>query len=399
MVFFAGCASAADPVEITMWVYSDWTSGKQGELFNRWAKEFVEANPEVSKITMIGKNDNELLTGLMAGVGLPDCFSASFRDGKKYHDAIDLLDLKPIFDSSDASYRDGFIKEAIDVVQLDGGMWAFPFMSYIPILFRNLDVLEKAGIDPADGTPDFDTFLVQLQKIKDAGIDTTHSWALSWFTAGAIVAGEDSLTPGEKDGKTTIKPEQLAPAFEMIKKLKPLTTNLKEDDQVAIEAFKTNKLGFILEGPWNVEGYDASGVKFDIVPVPALHKGGRTGGLRGWDAIYGVKTGDGTKDSAVARWLKYLTDYERQKEFTSYVGRPVLRSDVMDDPSVQTLPVCKVSAVAQKGGVNQMDFFRSNVFWSSTVADVAVQVDNGSLTPQEAAEEMVQAINDLYAEE
>jgi multiple sugar transport system substrate-binding protein len=398
-----GCSkksgSAKGPMEITMWVYSDWTSGKQGELFNRWADEFVAAHPGVNKITMIGKNDNELLTGLMAGVGLPDCFSASFRDGKKYREAIDILDLKPMFNAAEAGYRDGFIQEAISIVQADGGMWALPFMSYIPIVFRNLNVLEKAGINPADGTPDFDVFLEQLQKIKNTGIDGTHSWALDWYTAGAILAGEESLTVGVKDGKTTIKPEQLVPTFEMILKLKPLTNNLKRDDQVAIEAFKTNKLGFIIEGPWNVEGYDASGVRFDIVPVPALYKGGRNGGLRGWDAIYGHDTGDEAKNELVALWLKYITDYERQKEFTSYVGRPVLRNDVMSDPSVQQLEVCKVSAKAQLGGINQMDFFRSNVFWSSTTGDMAVQVNNGKLAPRQAAEQMVDAINNLYAEE
>jgi multiple sugar transport system substrate-binding protein len=392
-------AADGDKIEILMWVYSDWTSGRQGELFNKWAGEFVASHPEIGKITMIGKNDNELLTGLMSGVGLPDCFSASFRDGKKYREAIDLLDLQPMFDAAESSYRDGFIKDAIEVVQADGGTWALPFMSYIPIIFRNLDVLEKAGIDPSKGTPTFDVFLDQLQKIKDVGIDGSHSWALDWYTAGAILAGEESLTIGEKDGKTTIQPEQLAPTFEMLLKLKPLTNNLNRDDQVAIEAFKTNKLGFIIEGPWNIEGYEASGVRFDIIPVPSLHEGQRNGGLRGWDAIYGHDSGDAKKNELVAAWLKYLTDYERQKEFTSYVGRPVLRNDVMDDPSVQQLEVCRVSAKAQLGGINQMDFFRSNVFWTSTIADVAVQVNDGTLTPQQAADEMIEAINGLLAEE
>jgi hypothetical protein len=42
-------------------------------LFRKWADEFTAANPDVSKITMVGKNDaDDMVTGLMAGVCLPD---------------------------------------------------------------------------------------------------------------------------------------------------------------------------------------------------------------------------------------------------------------------------------------------------------------------------------------
>ena len=386
-------------IELVFWVYSDWTGGRQGELFQRWAQEYIDANDNLGKITMIGKNDNELLTGLMAGVGLPDCFSASFRDGKKYYQAIDLLDLMPMYEAAEPEYRDGWMKEAIEVVQIDGGMWALPFMSYIPIIFRNLDVLEAAGIDPAEGTPTFDVFCEQLEKIQAVGIDGTHTWAGDWYTAGAILAGEESLTVGVEDGKTTVKAEQLEATFEMLERLKPLTNSMKRSDEVAIEAFKNNKLGFIIEGPWNIEGYEDSGVSFDIIPVPSLHEGQRNGGMRGWDAVYGRDTGDEERNELIAGWLKYITDFERQKEFTTYVGRPVLRDDVMNDSAVQENALARISAEAQHGGMNQMDFFRSTVFWPSPIADVSMLMYTQNLSSQEAAETMIEEINALYAEE
>ncbi len=384
--------------DLVFWVYSDWTSGKQGELFNKWADAFVKANPQVKSITMIGKNDNDLLTGIMAGVGLPDCYSASFRDGKKYYESVKLLDLKPYYDATDDAYKNGWIPEAIETVQLDGGMWALPFMSYIPIIFRNLDVLKACGIDPAQGTPTWDAFVEQCKIVTEKGYTATHKWSGDWYTAGGIMASEPTLTPGYENGATTVKAEQLVPTFNVIKALAPYCSTLTRNDDAAREALKTNKEAFMIDGPWNVEGYDASGVNYDIVALPAFTEGGKNGGMKGWDAVYAIDSGDEARNELIAKWLIYITSYEQQKEFTSYVGRPVLRSDVMNDPETQTLPVAKVSATAQLGGIKQMDFFKSSVFWPSVIADISEEVAQGTLSPEDASTKMVGAINALYAE-
>ena len=90
--------------DLVFWVYSDAVLNDQGKLLNQWVKEYCEENPKVNSITLVGKNDADLLTGLMAGVGLPD-----------------ILDLTPVFDSEEG-YKDGFYDTAIDAVSQDGGM-------------------------------------------------------------------------------------------------------------------------------------------------------------------------------------------------------------------------------------------------------------------------------------
>jgi multiple sugar transport system substrate-binding protein len=399
VVLLAPMAQAEDQYDLTFWVYSDWTSGKQAELLNQWADEFVAAHDNVNSITMIGKNDNDLLTGVMAGVGLPDCYSASFRDGLKYYESVNLLDLMPYYEAASDEYRDGWISEAIESVQIDGGMWALPYMSYIPLVFRNLDVLAAAGVDTAkDMDWTWDDFIEQCKAVEAAGYDATHKWSGDWYTAGAILASEPDLTPGLADGKTTVTADELLRTFQTIQAVAPYTTTLSYDDDASVEAFKTNKLAFTIEGPWNVEGYDASGVNYDIVPVPAMVEGGKTGGMKGWDAVYAIDSGDATKNELIADWLMYITDYAQQKEWTSHVGRPVLRQDVMDDPDTQTLEVAAVSAVAQLGGMKQMDFFQSNVFWPSTISGISEEVAQGTVTPEDACTEMVDAINAMYVE-
>jgi multiple sugar transport system substrate-binding protein len=400
MTALTGCSKknspvSGQPVEITMWVYSDWSTGIAGDLFRKWADEFVAASPDVSSITLVGKNDADLLTGLMAGVGLPDCFTASFRDGKGYAEAVNYLNLKPYFDNQEADYKNGFDKKALTAC-IDGDqMYALPFVGYVPLIFRNLTVLRQAGINPDDGIPTWDAFVEQLAKIKSAGIDPTHSWAGHWLSAGTILGAEESLTIGTSNGKTTVKAEQLVPTLEMLLKIKQYANNMGVFDETAAEAFKTNKLGFIVAGPWSSEGYDASGVAYDTVPPPAFKAGGRTGGLRGLDALYGINT---AKNDQVFRWLKYLTDYDRLYEFTVKIGRPVLNEKVMSNPEIQENPIARVSAAALQGGIDQTDFFRTTVFWVSPLSDISVQVDTGQVTPRQGAENMINTINALYTE-
>lgn len=390
--------ASAEAYDLTFWVYSDWKAGKQAELLEKWVAEFVASHDNVNSITMIGKNDNELLTGAMAGVGLPDIYSASFRDGLKYYESVNLLDLMPYYEQTDAQYKDGWIEEAIEMVQIDGGMWGLPYMSYIPIIFRNLDVLEACGIDISEPANTWDEFIEQCRIVKEAGYEATHKWSGVYYTAGAIMAAEPTLTPGVKNGKTTVTAESLIPTFEVIRSLSSYTTSLAYSDEATKQSFYTNKLAFALDGPWNVEAYDNAGVRYDIQAVPGFTEDGKNGGLRGWDAIYGVDSGDETRNALIAEFMMYITNTENQTEWVSYVGRPVLRQDAMDAPTAQQLEVARVSATAQLGGTNQMEFFRSNVFWPTAIADASERVANGDLEPADAAVSMVDAINALYAD-
>jgi multiple sugar transport system substrate-binding protein len=386
--------------DLTFWVYSDFVQNESGELMNKWIKEFVAENANCASITMVPKNDNDLLTGLMSGVGLPDVFSASARSGKQYREAVGLLDLKPMFDA-DPAYTRGFYPNAISAVTVDGGMWAIPFISYIPIIFRNLTVLEAAGIDPGQGIPTFDAFVAQLAKVKAAGYDATHSWSNGgYYCSGAIMAADaQNITAGVSGGKTTVQASQIVRTFETMKRINQYANAMTQGQDVTIEAFKTNKLAFILEGPWSEPGIAQSGVKHDIVLVPPYEAGGWTGGLQGWDFMYGTESDDPVKNELVIKWLKKLGSYESQKAWTLNVGRSTLRQDVMDDPEViNNTMMAKVSSEGLKKGMQQMNFVHSAVFWPSAIGDIAPQVASGALSPQQGAERFIQAVNNLYAE-
>lgn len=387
--------------DLTFWVYSDFVQGESGKLMNRFVEEFKAEHPNVSSVTLEPKNDAELLSKLMTGVGLPDAFSASARDAKKYHGAIDLVDLSSTFDGEDG-YADGFYPEALHGVTADGGVWAVPFISYIPVVYRNRTVLKNAGIDPAGGTPTFDAFLDQLRKVNGSGVDATHSWtAGGYFAPGAVVGADaERISVGKRNGTTTIQPEQLEPSFTTVAKIeKYANPSMTYEADVTTEAFKSDRLGYLIGGPWVEPDLEEAGVDYDIVPVPANQQGGRTGGLQGWDYFYGVQSEDSTRNRLIADWLKKVGSYDAQKAWTLSTRRSTLREDVMQDPEVVTSSeMADVSSKGLRGGMLQMDFMHSSVFWPSAMNDPVALLGRGRVTPAEAAEQTVEGINDLYAE-
>lgn len=396
----AGGTTEDGKYDLVFWVYSDAVLNDQKILFEQWVAEYCEENPKVNSITLIGKNDSDLLTSLMAGVGLPDMFFASARNMVQYKDAIDLLDLTSVYESEEG-YKDGFYDSAIDSVSQDGGMWAIPFMSYVPIIFRNTDVLEKAGIDwENEPITTWDIFMEQCEKVKAAGIDATHSWAQGgYYCPGAVLASDaPNLTAGMENGETTLKPEQLTRTFETIQKLEQYSNGMSYSDEAASEAFKAGELGFICVGPWNEPDYIQAGTNYDVQLIPAYEEGGWTGGLQGWDYMYGIDTGDEGRNEAILGWLKKMGSYEVQQKFAQVIGRSVIREDVMDDPETQQTEMLALLAKGLKCGMNQMDFGHSSVFWTSAIGDVAPSVANGDTTPEEGAQQFIDGINGLYAE-
>lgn len=394
-------ASSDGGYDLVFWTYSDMVLNDQGKLMDQWVKEFVEENDDVNSITVVAKDDADLLTSLMAGVGLPDMFCASARDAMSFQRAIDLLDLTPIYEG-DKEWADGFYKGARAAATNDEGKnFAVPFMSFVPLIFRNTDVLEKAGIDwKNEPLNTWDDFYAQCEKVKAAGIDATHSWSTGHFTcpAGILACDAPSLTIGHENGKTTVKPEQCVRAFETMLTMEKYSNGTTYGSQAATEAFKTGALGFLCAGPWTEPDYQQAGVHYDIQLIPAYEKDGWTGGCHGQDWMYGVDSKDAGRNDAIRRWLKKMGSFETQKAFTKVIGRSTLRQDVMNDPEALTLDVAKVLSRGLNAGMPQMEFGHSSVFWVSAIADVAPRVTSGELTPQQGAEEFIKAVNALYTE-
>jgi len=97
----SGSQTATDgKYDLTFWTYSDMVLNDQGKLLDGWVEDFVAENDDVNSISVVAKDDADLLTSLMAGVGLPDMFCAAGRDSVSFQKAIDLLDLTPLYEEA-----------------------------------------------------------------------------------------------------------------------------------------------------------------------------------------------------------------------------------------------------------------------------------------------------------
>ena len=144
----------------------------------------------------------------------------------------------------------------------------------------------------------------------------THSWSKGgYFCPGAVLACDaKNLTVGVENGETTLKPEQTVRTFETIKKLESYSNGMSYNDDAASEAFKSNELGFICVGPWNEPDYIQAGTHYDVQLIPPYEENGWTGGLQGWDFMYGINTGDEDRNEAIRGWLKKMGSYEVQQK-------------------------------------------------------------------------------------
>ena len=402
---FNVAAFAENSYDLTFWVYSDVVSTDvQSTAMGKIIDNFLAKDPEVKSITLVPKNDDELLTQIMAGVGLPDCAFASARDGYNYDQALNLIDLTEAFNAEaekDPTFLTGFYPDALENIKTsDGRIIASPYISYIPLIFRNLDILKAAGIDPDEGIPSWDRFIEQMQAIQDAGYTPTHSWAGGqWYCLGSIMGAEgDNIDESITDGKTNIKPESLVRSFETLLRIKPYANNTQYGDDSALEAFKAGEIAFCLDGPWSEPGVIDAGINYDVALVPPFEEGGRTGGVQGWDYMYGFATGDANRDAAIARFLTHLATKETQDIWLQIVGRTVLRQDVMDNPDNWQVASTSVQAAGLLGGKIQMPFCKTSVRWFAPASDLVNPVWNGEMTPQEASEEFVRKLNGILAE-
>lgn len=387
--------------ELVMWMFSDATMNEQGELFDKWRSDFLSQHPEVKSIEFIAKGDSELLTGVTAGVGLPDVLMSSFTYGRSYLDAVDLLDLTDLY--ADEEWADGFYEDAVAVTNVDDGYWAVPFMSYVSLIWRNLDALEAAGIDPAEGEPTMDAFIEHLKQVNDAGLIATHSWSAGGVYGPGAVMGADYEKFGNPleivDGKTTIEPTALTRTFEYILKINEQGNTWAYSDDAAVEAFKSGEMAYLLGGPWDEPSWQQAGVNYDVVLVPPYEEGSNVyGGFFGWDGFYGIDSGDEGRNEAIKAWLKYLGSFDVMKEFTEVIGRPTLRESVMNDPEVQANPVAAVQAKGMEYTRLRIDYFTYSFYWITPVTDLAVKVADGSMTPEEASAQFVVDLNALYAD-
>lgn len=404
-----GTAGMAEAQNVTLeyWVYSDFAQGEALALQQEFIKEFTEAHPGVT-INITGKGDDDLTAGQVAGAtsgNLPDVFMNAQSVGAQLVEVGALANIYEKWMAMPQEFRDQFDEDALaSCMPRPEELYCIPYTGFGSLLFRNLTVLEQAGIDPSVPPATWDEWFAQMQKVKDAGLYAIPDETLVFNSIAEIYAtsGSSETWGFNWDDRTTrIDPAIMAKVLQKFVDMAPLTSGTSRNDQATKDLFISNQLAFHTVGPWVNPTYEeaakTSGLKYDFVLIPG-DEPGKTGGIRSYE-IVGVAPGP-NMDIAF-EFATYITEKQQMVRWAKLLSRYNANAAAMADPEVSDLPLIKVSVEAARGAMEvAAPYFIDSVpsCYNSTVIDYASATADGEYTPEEGAQEMIAELNSCLAE-
>jgi multiple sugar transport system substrate-binding protein len=397
------CAAASEPVTIDFWIFQDFLAGDAGVLMKQFATEFETANPGI-KVNLVGKKAPDIISGAIMGAGsgaLPDAITTQYAYAGSLIKAGLIKDVSSYWAAMPSSWQQQFSPAAIKILTKDKQVVGVPFTAYASILYRNLTVLRKSGIDPAAGIKDWADWLAQAKKIKESGFFASAKYLdfpwgqLSFY--GGVKGAQFGLSP---DGKSlTMDVSKYADALEFMKEFQSYSSDVSFADQAATDLFNTNKMAFMVSGPFADPTFEQAkkekGLDYDYILVP-----GQTADTHG--SVYGgefLAVMNTPKADAAWKWVSFLGDSPQMKRFAARLGRYVSNDVVLNDPEIKSNALLQLTSKAFEFGVPESPF----------LVDLPEQffqpmADNGSLvmfgkeTPQQAAKNAIDQMNQALSQ-
>ncbi|SES42847.1 extracellular solute-binding protein [Rhizobium sp. NFR03] len=402
-----GGAYARENVVLEYWVYSDFAQGEALKLQQTFIDEFEAKHPGLT-INIAGKGDDDLLSGQIAGAASgsgPDVFMNSTSAGSSLVEAGALKNIYAEWMATPDTFRAQFNKELISMcTPKPETMYCIPYTGYGSLMFRNLTVLEQAGVDTKAPIRDWADWLSQMEKVKAAGKygvpDMTQNWA-SFLNIYSGVAEASEWGADFDAKKTLVNPEKYAKTADFLQKLKPFSTGTNVNDQATRDLFISNELAFYINGPWVnpplEQAAKTSGLKYDWVMVPGAAEGKRAG-VQGYEFI-GVAPKANSK--LAFEFAAFVTEKQQMIRWAAALGRYNSNLESLADPSVSGNPLLAATAESAKTALyNKPPFFLGtfpNSYWSA-ITDNASAVADGEMTPDEAASQLVEELNEILAD-
>jgi len=398
--------AAAEEITIEYWVFADYGTGAAGDLQNTFIKEFEASHPGV-KIVMSAKNDDELSTGVLTAAAsktLPDLYMQTEDMGAQDIAVNAMENLYGRWMAMPETYRSQFNPAMIaDMTPQANTMWGMPYTGFSNFLYRNLTVLKAAGIDPNEPVNDWDTFLAQMQKIKDAGYDAMGTYSdepedtVVYYSG---VASEAEWGIDFVNKKTLINPDKFAQMMEFLVEARKYGPELGNRSQGATDLFLANKLAFVVSGPWkNVTFQEAkknTGLEFDFIVNPGA-TADNTSGARGTELI--ALAPNSTHKDIAWEFVTYICDEPQMTRWATLLSRYnsnlVTMSTVKDSLLDITGQAAKSALLLKPPTFKKA--YPGNYF--QTILDTMAEIEAGQTSPIDGANAMIQKLNEVIAAE
>ncbi len=394
-------------IVLNMW---DGIGASDGEILTQLLNQCVEANPDITVKRQIMTWDvyfDKLAAAIVAGSGGPDLFILWHSVMPQYAKSGFLHPIGQIMFDEGMLPKDDYSPALLDALTIDGQIWTVPFDNYGVGVYVNLDLLEKAGIDPNQPPQNAEQWLEYARMLtldkngnhpNDAGFDPDNveqwGWAVDWPRATVQPAlfqwGGDIISRDDDPRALINSPESVAATQFFVDAIQKEHVAPKPAGANFNELFANNKIAMWPMGSWMYNFMNQQeGMHIAMWPYPPL--GPERGATLMWSHTFGVaKSVEGEKLDAAKRIIKCLSD--NSALWTEKAGMPTarlsLRAGLAD--KVWTLPVFDKQFQAE--GVTEFASTRFSEIMGAVEPAWSAAL-NGDQPVQEALDQAAERIN------
>lgn len=312
-------------------------TGRLGELLNEQVDTFNSSQDEYKVVATHKGNYSETLN---AGI-------AAFRAGEQPH-------ILQVFEVGTATMMaaEGAIKPVYEVMEEAGGEWdpdgyisavkgyytttdgkmlSLPYNSSTPVLYVNLDLLEKAGIDPNVDLSTWEKVGETLDKLKEAGVSCpmTTAWQ-SWVHLENLSAYHDQPFASKENGFAGVDTELSFNGPVQVKHVETLGNWAQEGKFVYTGRrnegganFRGGECALFTESSAGYAGVKAEAeFDFEIRPLPYWSdvEGAPQNTIIGGASLWVLSGHEDEEYKAVAEFLKFLSSSDIQAQWHQNTG-------------------------------------------------------------------------------
>ncbi|AGA23790.1 MULTISPECIES: ABC transporter substrate-binding protein [Bacillus] len=153
-LLIAGCSAEkssgkSGETELTFWTFNGLHEQFYVEMVKEWNKKYPDRKIKLNTVVYpYGQMHDNLSISLIAGEGVPDIADvelARFSNFLKGSD-IPLADLTPLIEKD----RDKFVEARLTLYSKNGKLYGLDTHVGTTVMFYNMDVMKKAGVNPDD---------------------------------------------------------------------------------------------------------------------------------------------------------------------------------------------------------------------------------------------------------
>ncbi len=312
-------------------------SGKLAELVSQFVQEFNEKHPDYKVIeTYKGNYEQTLAFGIAAIrtnthpdiIMVYDAGTATMIGSKKI-----IYPLHQLFKDSDIDFDVDDINPAIKsyYITSDGKLLSYPFNASTPVLYYNVDLFKKAGIDINVSLKTWDDVKRVAQKLKtvtDSPI--TSAWTM-WVHMENFAALHNVALASKNNGYDSVKNVKYLPNstpfikhWETLKELSDEGLYVyKGRSEKAEASFPAGEVAMMTGSSSTISSLSGQvKFKFAVAPLPINTKvaSEMQNSIIGGSSLWALKGHSQKRAKGTALFLAYLASIGKQKEWAKETG-------------------------------------------------------------------------------